>query len=92
MHLIMEHILPHVVSLGCPALSACTSSMKRVKKKCVMHSPLHLLWLQAQACADALMEKVAQLNSRTLDLISARCFFYYARVYELRGELAGIRR
>ena len=48
--------------------------------------------LQAQACADKLMEKVAQLNSRTLDLISAKCFFYYARVYELRGDLAGIRR
>lgn len=51
-----------------------------------------LLWLQAQGCAEALMEKLARLNSRTLDLISARCFFYYARVYELRGELAGIRR
>ena len=57
-----------------------------------MHSLCFLLWLQAQDCAEALMEKVGQLNSRTLDLISARCFFYYARVYELRGELAGIRR
>ena len=46
---------------------------------------------QAQSCIDQLMEKLFKLNSRTLDHISAKCYFYYARVAELRGNLADIR-
>lgn len=35
--------------------------------------------------------KLEQLNRRTLDLLSAKIYFYYARAYELSGDLKVIR-
>jgi len=42
-------------------------------------------------CADQIMAKLSSSNRRTLDLISARCFFYYMRAHELGGSLASCR-
>jgi len=42
-------------------------------------------------CADQIMSKLSASNRRTLDLISARCFFYYMRAHELGGALASCR-
>lgn len=44
-------------------------------------------YAKAQQCVNALMEKLSSHSRRTLDLIQARCFFYYMRVYELNDEL-----
>lgn len=38
-----------------------------------------------------LIEKTSVLNRRTLDLIAARCYFYYARIFELNNILDQIR-
>ncbi|CAI8036144.1 26S proteasome non-ATPase regulatory subunit 3 [Geodia barretti] len=46
---------------------------------------------KAKKCSDALMEKVVAENRRTLDGLSAKCYFYHSRVYEMCGQLAGIR-
>ena len=48
--------------------------------------------LQAVKCSDVLMDKVSVLNRRTLDLLAAKCYFYYSRAYELTGQLDRIRR
>jgi 26S proteasome regulatory subunit N3 len=67
------------------------------ESECFLHLLVLLLVLdggnldQARNCADALMERLSKLNSRMLDLIAAKCYFYYARVYELQGHLARIR-
>ncbi|CAG0913356.1 unnamed protein product [Notodromas monacha] len=45
----------------------------------------------AADCSDALMDKVVSLDRRTLDAISAKCYFYHARCYELTNKLATIR-
>ncbi len=37
------------------------------------------------------MEKIQNQNRRTLDVIAAKCYFYFARVYELNGKLDRIR-
>ena len=50
-----------------------------------------MTYLKAQDLADKIMEKIGAQNRRSLDLISARCFFYYGRVYELNGKLDQIR-
>nr|CAG4651706.1 EOG090X03QW [Triops cancriformis] len=42
---------------------------------------------EAVSCADQLIKKVVALNRRTLDLLAARCYFYYTRSYELNGQL-----
>jgi len=47
---------------------------------------------KAVECSELLMNKLAGLNRRTLDLLSAKCFFYYSRSYELTGRLEDIRR
>ena len=31
-------------------------------------------------CADRLMQKIVDLNRRTLDILAAKCYFYYARL------------
>ncbi len=38
------------------------------------------------------MQRLAEFNRRTLDVIAARIYFYYSLTYELTGELASIRR
>lgn len=38
------------------------------------------------------MQRLAEFNRRTLDVIAARLYFYYSLAYELTGELASIRR
>ena len=40
---------------------------------------------------EKIMDKIASQNRRTLDVIAAKCYFYYARVYELNGKLDRIR-
>ena len=39
-----------------------------------------------------IMGKFMTQNRRTLDLLSAKAFFYHSRVYELMGKLADVRR
>jgi len=46
---------------------------------------------QATDLAERIMEKVVSQNRRSLDVIAAKCYFYYARVYELTGKLDTIR-
>ena len=38
------------------------------------------------------MEKLVAHNRRSLDPLSAKCYYYHARVYELMGTLAAVRR
>jgi len=45
----------------------------------------------AKVCADTLIEKVVAQNRRTLDMLAAKCYFYYARVYELTNQSEKIR-
>jgi 26S proteasome regulatory subunit N3 len=37
------------------------------------------------------MEKILNQNRRSLDVIAAKCYFYYTRVHELNGKLDQIR-
>lgn len=46
---------------------------------------------QALDCARRLMDKASVLNRRTLDLLAAKCYFYYARIFELNNMLESIR-
>lgn len=46
---------------------------------------------QAVRVARALVESMAACNRRTMDELSARAFFYYARAMELAGGLSSIR-
>ena len=50
------------------------------------------MYVQAKECSDALMVKFKTQNRRSLDVLSAKAFFYHSRVYELRGALADVRR
>ncbi|ESN92467.1 hypothetical protein HELRODRAFT_186129 [Helobdella robusta] len=45
----------------------------------------------ALQCADQLMDKIALQNRRTLDMLAARCYFYFARAYELTNQFDRIR-
>jgi len=46
---------------------------------------------QALILAEKMMEKIVSQNRRTLDVISAKCFFYYGRINEICGKLDSIR-
>lgn len=46
---------------------------------------------EAVKCADRLMQKIVDLNRRTLDILAAKCYFYYARAYEVTNRLEQIR-
>ncbi|XP_075214832.1 regulatory particle non-ATPase 3 [Lycorma delicatula] len=48
-------------------------------------------YIQAVQCSDALMAKVTAQNRRTLDLVTAKCYFYHSRCYELTNQLDKIR-
>jgi len=37
------------------------------------------------------MQKMSAHNRRSLDLIAARCYFYYSRAYEIDNKLESIR-
>jgi 26S proteasome regulatory subunit N3 len=59
---------------------------------------LVLIWLidqkkltSARELAQLLVNRISELNRRTLDQIAARIFFYYARVHELLGRSEEIR-
>jgi len=43
-------------------------------------------------CANTLMDKVAAQNRRTLDLLAAKCYYYYSRSYEVTDQLDKVRR
>jgi len=45
----------------------------------------------AVECANSLMDKVSSHNRRTLDMLAAKCYFYYARAYELTDRMDKIR-
>lgn len=45
----------------------------------------------AVECANALMDKVAAQNRRTLDLLAAKCYYYYSRSYEVTEQLDKVR-
>jgi len=47
---------------------------------------------RAVECSELLMKKLASTNRRTLDMLSAKAYFYYSRSYELTGRLESIRR
>lgn len=46
---------------------------------------------KAVLCSEALVQKLATHNRRTLDPLAAVCYFYYSRSYELVGRLKEIR-
>jgi len=56
---------------------------------------IHLIdgkkYQDAVKCADRLMQKIMDLNRRTLDILAAKCYYYYARAYELMNKLEQIR-
>jgi len=56
---------------------------------------IHLIDTKAEGkvmeCATQMMAKLMSSNRRTLDLISARCFFYYMRAHEMAGKLSECR-
>jgi len=56
---------------------------------------LHLLdnerTAEARQCADQLMLKLKTHNRRSLDLVAARCYFYYSRAYEVDKKMDLIR-
>jgi len=46
---------------------------------------------EAVECAKQIMAKLENQNRRTLDLISAKCYFYFMRAHEMVGQLADSR-
>uniref|UniRef100_T1IVT3 PCI domain-containing protein n=1 Tax=Strigamia maritima TaxID=126957 RepID=T1IVT3_STRMM len=56
---------------------------------------LHLLdtgkEAQSVRCSDALIVKLQNYNRRTIDLLAAKCYFYYSRSYEQVNQLSKIR-
>ncbi|PAA75116.1 hypothetical protein BOX15_Mlig003045g3, partial [Macrostomum lignano] len=56
---------------------------------------LHLLDSNRQAeavsCSQLLWQRTGQFNRRTLDMLTARAYFYYARSHELAGQLSTVR-
>lgn len=46
---------------------------------------------EAVQCSEALVQKIAAQNRRTIDLIAAKCYFYHSRAYELTNQLDKIR-
>lgn len=46
---------------------------------------------QALVLSEKMMEKISNQNRRSLDVIAAKCFFYYGRINELSGRLDQIR-
>ena len=46
---------------------------------------------QAVKCANQIFGKLDTQNRRTLDQISAKCYFYYSRAQEMVGQLASVK-
>ncbi|CAG5115490.1 unnamed protein product [Candidula unifasciata] len=46
---------------------------------------------RAVECSELLMKKLTVQNRRTMDMLSAKCYFYYSRAYELTNRLDVIR-
>lgn len=46
---------------------------------------------RAVECSELLMKKLVLQNRRAMDMLSAKCYFYYSRAYELTNKLEGIR-
>lgn len=46
---------------------------------------------QALQLSEKMMEKIVNQNRRSLDVIAAKCYFYYGRINELNGRLDQIR-
>ena len=46
---------------------------------------------RAVECSELLMKKLLVHNRRTMDMLSAKCYFYYARAYELNKNLDATR-
>jgi hypothetical protein len=54
-----------------------------------IRSSLH--FEQALACSTSLMQRVQSFNRRTMDLISAKVYGFYALLQEKAGNLADLR-
>ena len=49
------------------------------------------LSVQAVECATKIVANLCKQNRRTLDLVSAKCYYYYVRAHEMVGKLADSR-
>lgn len=45
----------------------------------------------ALSCSKQLMDKITPSNRRTLDMLAAKCYFYYSRAYEITDQLDQVR-
>ncbi|XP_071101623.1 26S proteasome non-ATPase regulatory subunit 3-like [Haliotis cracherodii] len=56
---------------------------------------IHLIdtkkYTEAVKCAELLMQKILPQNRRSLDMLAAKCYFYYSRTFELTNQLEKIR-
>ena len=46
---------------------------------------------EAKECSEKIFTKLESQNRRTLDQISAKCYFYFSRAHEMGGQLEKIR-
>ncbi|KAG8226611.1 hypothetical protein J437_LFUL007684 [Ladona fulva] len=77
------------------------SSLQQAQPLPEVDAYLHLLVLvklidahkyeEAVRCSDLLMSKVSSQNRRSIDLVAAKCYFYFSRAYELTNQLDKIR-
>lgn len=99
-----EELLEFVVDSG-PEPNGVTPFRPKSGKAIVLlpevETYLHLLvviylidlkkYAEAVKCAESLVQKVSMQNRRTLDMLAAKCYFYYSRAYELTQQLDKIR-
>lgn len=50
------------------------------------------VYFQAKKVSDDLLQKISSQNRRALDLVAAKCYYYYCRVYEFLNQLDTVRR
>ncbi|KAK3512041.1 hypothetical protein QTP70_028122 [Hemibagrus guttatus] len=48
-------------------------------------------YTEAQKVSDELLQKISSQNRRALDLVAAKCYYYYCRVYEFLNQLDTVR-
>lgn len=49
------------------------------------------LIMQAKACSAASIDRLKNLNKRTVDVLASKLYFYYSLSYELTNNLSDIR-
>ncbi|XP_078036863.1 regulatory particle non-ATPase 3 [Augochlora pura] len=74
---------------------AALSSLPEIDAYILLLVLMHLIdtvkYEEAVHCSEELLQKIIAQNRRTIDLIAAKCYFYYSRAYELVGRLNLIR-